>query len=567
MKRYLSVLVLVVILSVGAAVRFIGLGTNPVGFVDDEADEGYDAYSLLQTGKDQWGTSWPLLAFKGFGDYRPPLYTYLAVPSVALFGLTPFAVRLPSVVFGTLTVLAVFFFVGELFRESKRASALAMLSSAVLAVSPWHIGMSRIASGGNIAVFLVVLGLYVLLVARRKHGLFLIAGLVLGLSVYAYTASAASVPLMLATLIFLHKETFVKKMRIWTTATLVVFFFVAAPIIITGTTASRVRISQVNLTKDSGMIDLLNEKRGACQMHLSATLCRLTLNKYFVFAEKFIHNYLHHFSPNLLSIAGTSTQYSMLPTRGLLYLIELPFLLLGIYTAFRSKSKAGIFVTLLLLISALPDSITSDGHYSRYFISVPAWQILISIGLLRIADFGTGRLIIVPAVALLYLIEMFSFGVDYTTYFPYRYSRYSHYGYKELVTKIESYKDQYDKILVSSSVNDSKQYIFYLFYTKYDPLMFQRGLGIEKGLDTLGWVRVERVGSIYFVSDLPVISAQTAIADRELFIASPSEFPKKEYIPTLFDVKDKKGDVIFQAVDAADYLRCIRTICIPKETR
>jgi len=47
-------MVLVLIFVLGTATRFIGLGTNPAGIVDDEADKAYDAYSLLQTGKDQW---------------------------------------------------------------------------------------------------------------------------------------------------------------------------------------------------------------------------------------------------------------------------------------------------------------------------------------------------------------------------------------------------------------------------------------------------------------------------------------------------------------------------------
>ena len=555
-------MLLVVMLAIGAAVRCIGLGTIPPGLTDDEADKGYDAYSLLKTGKDQWGVSWPLVAFKGFGDYRTPLSTYLALPTVKLFGLTPVAVRLPSILFGTLSILAVYLLVVELFRGYKRANMLAMFSALLLTLSPWHIGMSRMAMEVVVSVFLVTMGMYVFLAGRRHRYLVPIAGFVFALSVYAYPANIVFVPMVIALIVCVFRDSYIKEQLPLTFLAVVLFFSVALPVVIAGNTAA-VRVGQVNLTNDSGIVDLTNEKRGACLQQVPGFMCRAIFNKYYAFIEKFVDNYIHHFSINLLSIDGTPTQYSILPQRGLLYIIELPFLLLGVYIAFRTKSKPGIFITLVLLASAIPDSITSDGQYGRFFISLPAWQILMSLGLMQLISFGRKKVIMLLIVGLLYGAEVTHFAFEYTTYFPYRYSRYSHYGYQELVADIERYTPRYDKILVSSSVNDAKQYIFYLFYTRYDPLKFQRGIGVEKGRDALGWVRVQRINSLYFVPDLPIMTDTTIIHDRELFIGEPSEFPKKTYIPVQFVVKDKKGDVVFQAVDAKDYVRCVRTVCLP----
>lgn len=563
MKRSLVAEMLAAIFFVAVLVRFIGLGTNPVGFVDDEADEGYDAYSLLLTGHDQWGTTLPLLAFKGFGDFRPPLYTYLTVPSVKLFGLTPFAVRLPSALLGSLTVLAVFFLATELFRESKYSYQLALLSALLLAVSSWHIGMSRIASEAVVSVFLVTVGLYVFFVSRRKTVFMPAAGFLLGLSVYAYTANIVFIPLLLFVLLYIFRDTYLKKLRARTIGTIIIFLLIVAPIGIVGNTGSSVRTKQVNLTNDSGLIDVLNEKRGACTALLPITVCRLVYNKYYVFSVKFVDNYLHHFSPDLLNISGTSTQYSVLPSGGLFYLVEIPFLLLGVYTAFHTKNKAGIFMTLFLLVSALPDSITSDGHYSRYFISLPSWQILTAIGIVSISELNKSKRYLISLAVFLFVVEIFTFGMEYITYFPYRYSVYSHYGYKELVQDVVKNGNRYDNIFISGRVNDAKQYIFYLFFTQYDPLSFQRGIGVVKGLDSLGWVRVERIGSVNFVQSLPPIDKQTIVKDRELFIGAPSEFPRLVYIPTQFTIKDKKGDVLFEAVDVQDFIRCINVVCSP----
>jgi len=77
------------ILILAFLVRFVNLNSHPVGFNADEASFGYDAYSILKTCKDQWGNFLPL-TLKSFGDYKAPIYSYLAVPFVAIFGLTPF---------------------------------------------------------------------------------------------------------------------------------------------------------------------------------------------------------------------------------------------------------------------------------------------------------------------------------------------------------------------------------------------------------------------------------------------------------------------------------------------
>ena len=107
---YLSIIVLAIIL------RFWQLGENPSSLDWDEASLGYNAYSVLKTGRDEYGSQFPL-SVRSFNDYKPPLYTYLTVLPVRIFHLNEFSVRLPSAVFGTLAVMAVFFLYYELFKN------------------------------------------------------------------------------------------------------------------------------------------------------------------------------------------------------------------------------------------------------------------------------------------------------------------------------------------------------------------------------------------------------------------------------------------------------------------
>ena len=92
------------VLVVGFLLRVIGLAYYAAGFNADEVNQGYTAYSILKTGRDEWGKFLPL-APRSYGDYRAPLYTYLTIPSIAVLGLNEFAVRLPGVVLGTILLI------------------------------------------------------------------------------------------------------------------------------------------------------------------------------------------------------------------------------------------------------------------------------------------------------------------------------------------------------------------------------------------------------------------------------------------------------------------------------
>ena len=108
----------VAIVTLAAVLRFYQLGKNPPSLNLDEVAIGYNAYSILKTGMDEYGKRLPLV-FRSHDDYKPPLYIYLSVPSIAASGLNPFAVRFPSALAGTLTVLLTYFLVRELFPRLK----------------------------------------------------------------------------------------------------------------------------------------------------------------------------------------------------------------------------------------------------------------------------------------------------------------------------------------------------------------------------------------------------------------------------------------------------------------
>ena len=112
--KYIQVLLAIIVL-LAVFLRFFQLGGNPPGINWDETAWGYNAYSLGVDGRDEFGVFLPLQYIESFGDFKPPLYAYLTILPVKLFGLTEFATRFASVFFGSLTVLLTYFLVRKLF--------------------------------------------------------------------------------------------------------------------------------------------------------------------------------------------------------------------------------------------------------------------------------------------------------------------------------------------------------------------------------------------------------------------------------------------------------------------
>lgn len=144
LKRILPLLFILLIASFSI---FWDLGRSPKGVLVDEASLGFNAYSVLKTGKDEWGEVFPL-TLKSFGDYKPAGYIYFAIPFVSIFGLNPLSVRLPSAVGGLFAVVFLYLIIDSLTDDR----LFAFFSSYILSTSPWFIYMSRMAWETNLAL-------------------------------------------------------------------------------------------------------------------------------------------------------------------------------------------------------------------------------------------------------------------------------------------------------------------------------------------------------------------------------------------------------------------------------
>src|SRR3989344_7651095 len=116
MKNRLTYLILGLIIVAAAFIRLYQIGSVPPSPDWDEVALGYNAYSIMLTGRDEYGKFMPIV-MQSFDDYKPALYAYFIIPFITLFGLDIISVRLPSALFGILTILAAYFLVHELFKR------------------------------------------------------------------------------------------------------------------------------------------------------------------------------------------------------------------------------------------------------------------------------------------------------------------------------------------------------------------------------------------------------------------------------------------------------------------
>jgi len=508
-KKVFILLILIII--VASALRLWQLGKVPSSPDWDEVALGYNAYSILQTGKDEYGKFLPIV-LRSFDDYKPALYSYLTIPSILIFELNVFAVRLPSAIFGIISVVATYLLVKELFsmkssfeiQSSKEISKekndwkleiLALLSAGLMAISPWHIQFSRVAFEANIGVALNVFGILFFLKAFKKPWFLFLSALMWGLSLYIYQGEKVFVPFLIAILVVSFRKEFLLIRKKYIYASLTIFAIVCLPLILFTLTNKDAlsRAKTVSIFSNSSIIEANTEK--IARDRANNDILGLVLdNRRVEFAKYVAGGYLSHLDFNWLFIKGDIARHHV-PGMGLMYLIELPFLLVGIYILiFGNFTKAvKIFTILWFLIVPIPASVTNDvPHAVRAINFLPILQILTAIGIL----FAMQKILNIPAkgwsasggkyliFSMFLLFFIFNFLYYLNQYFVqqnYFHARYWQYGYENIINYVSAVQKNYKKIIVSNTATMDQSYMFFLFYLKYNPVQYLKEGGTASG--------------------------------------------------------------------------------------
>lgn len=440
--------------------RFYKITEIPPSVYWDEASIGYNAFSLAQTGKDEWGDFLPI-HFRAFGEFKLPVYIYSAVPFVKIFGLNGFSVRAPSVLFSLGVVILIYL----LAKRLSGSQLVGLFSSFFITISPWFFIFSRTGFEVTAGLMFYLAAVYLFLLTP-KNGIFLLfstASFIL--SAYSYNSFRIIAPLTILILILLEKDhlkDILRRQSKWVILSSAIIIIIIWPIY---------RLYMYDV--------------GFFRLQAVGT----------VTAPTFIKNYIAHFNLDFL-LGGDKNLRHHQRGFGQVYLPEPLLLLFGFLYLIGSKSKYGLLALLLLLIGPIPAALTKESpHALRSLSVVPFLSMISAIGILYTKKFIKAGYLIEITVVIVFLGLFTQYFFNFLNVYPNLSSKDWQYGYKKF---FKEYKDEfvkYNRVIVSDKY--AQPYIFALFYLKYDPQKFRLEV-IRNSVDQWGFSTVAKFGKFEF---------------------------------------------------------------------
>lgn len=515
---------LIGIVALAAFLRFWMIGSIPPALTWDEVSWGYNAYSLGLDGKDEFGRFLPYDYLESFGDFKPPLYAYLDIIPVKIFGLTEFAVRFPSALFGVFTVLLTCFLAKELFFNSKRKEYYAFAATTFLAFSPWHINLSRAAFEANVAQFFLVLGVWAFLFAVRRNAWFLsLSAISFATSFYVFNTSRVVAPLLVVMLGIFFWKFLLKHKKESIVGVLVGAIFIAPIVGFLFSPQANLRFREVNIFSDPAVVELANQEIANDN---NSALGKVLHNRRLKYAVSFVTHYFDNLTPRFLFIEGDGNPKFSTQDVGQLYIWSLPFIVGGAFLLFRKREGRWYIIPVWILLGIIPAATARETpHALRTETTLPMFQMLTAYGVVS-AYFFVKQIvkrkiffnIIVGITALLYFANVSYYLYGYYVHYSREYSGEWQYGYEEALQYAKENESSYDAIYFSTSLG--RPYMYYLFFSDVTPEEFRTNSEVNR--DAFGFVSVNRVGKYHFLRDADMKKGEK----DTLYVVDPFNAPK-----------------------------------------
>jgi 4-amino-4-deoxy-L-arabinose transferase-like glycosyltransferase len=537
-KKHWTILFLILILAV--FLRFWQLGKTPKGFYLDEAALGYNAYSIMQTGKDEFGKSWPIL-FRSFGDFKAPVYTYLLIPIYKIFGMSVWSTRVLSAASGVAGIWFVFWLVKNLSQKTN----LALITVLLLAISPWAIIFSRTSYETNVAFTFFVIALWSFYKFKKNKKYLILAAIMAALAFLTYHSERVIVPLVFLVLFIRERKNIFDKKNI---KTLVIAFVLGFLII----------LPTVKLMTTPGFLSRLNslsilspsvKQPSGFDQNLTGWKNIVFNNRQILQMKEFSSLYTSYFSPRYLFGLGDPGPRSSYPDLAPFLFWELPFFIIGIIWLFKKteiKNKEIKFLlVLLMIVSPIPASITRDPFSSiRALPLVLPLTILVAIGVNKFLE----KYQKIGLVMLIGLI-IWSGGKIYLSVFKFNdyFRGYAwEEGIEEMVNKIKQ-----EPLPVVIDNQRGEIYSQILFFTKADPKKYQENnfeVNSDEYYTNMTRNKVKQIGMITVKNvrwDLDMTKDQIIVGDA---LSINDNQMKEHCLTTISEIKNREGKIIYRIV-------------------
>lgn len=529
LQRYKFIALLSIVTVFAFLVRFYKFGLIPSASTPDETIYIYNAYSLWLTHYDVAGRFMPLSSI--FLSSFAPVPLYLIAPFVGIFGVSLFFGRLPFLITGILEIIIVSFMTKKITNND----LITIFVAFILAVSPWAIQFSRIAYDGSLALLFFSLGILMFLYLKDKGNiLWTLIPFFLGFN--SYHGTKLFFLFLIPFLLIVFWKDISKRKKELNVFILGIMLIFASFLFILKTQG--VNRQSILLGNNSSTIAFnVNIER---DKNIAPTILReIFSNKPLVYLKTIQTNYLGAFSTNFLFVSGEQGDNQYLygvGNHGVMYIIELPFLLLGILYFLSLKNKYSFFVIGGLLISPLPSAFTIDQSYGmRSIMMLPFLAILTAAGVYfafqqiksknNLIKYG-----LVSVVVIIYAFLITSYLYQYFFRYPIYAAESWHQSSRDVVEYIYQKKDKFANIYIA----DSGGLLFnYGLYNKIDPTLIQKAY--QSSLP-------RKVGNISFIGDCINIgkakfNINKFLPQDSLYIVPPSCY-KNEITTPVFLIKN-----------------------------
>lgn len=462
-------ILLLVIIILAFFLRIYKLGEIPASLNPDETALGYNAYSILKTGADEHGELLPL-ALKSFGDWKLPVYSYVGIIPVALFGLNEFSVRFTSAMAGVVGVLLIYFISLKLFGKK----SIGLLSALLFTLSPWSIYFSRGAYEVNLATTIFLGGFLALLhYFQKKRVKYLFLSFVLfGVTMFTQHNYIVFTPLYVFTILVLFRKNILYNRRWYAVISFFAILIIVSYMSIVA--GGGKKVSNLNVFNDRNIIYNRAEKLRGDNSPKNDFLERIFHTKYSGGAYQFVLNYLNSYSPNYLFDKGGEKLVHNIGDFGYFYIFDAFLVIIGLaFLLWNKEKKLLLFLVPWLLIAPIPSAITRELSGTRLFTIVPLFMLIASYGAYKMVTiWNAARLkyVVCGIFVLLFIGGVVYFIEYYFVHFNHQRIRFWRYGYREAV----KLTDKYPTYNVVMRGPENFPYIYFLFYEKYDPSMFRK---------------------------------------------------------------------------------------------
>jgi len=461
-KQYLLILIIIVIAFI---LRIYQVDRLPPGLYDDEVAIGYNAYSLLTYGKDEYGESFPLW-FQSFGDYKLPVYIYVDIIPIAIFGKNELGVRFPSVFFGTLTVLFLYLFLQDILSlEPKilknKLHTIPLLSAFILAITPWHIQFSRGAYESVVSVCFYMIGCWQFTVFyKNKKILYLVISLFFfTLASYTYHSFRILTPItILVIFYFLFSKKYINRKNIFSIALYTIVLHIPLLLFTFGSHGNS-RFLQTSIFTQQALP--------------TSTLLQSSISDFIIYPFIYIKNYLSYFSLQQLFVkAGDNVRFYSSSEFGFLFRWQLPFLIFGFIVLLREKSKIvkKIVLGIIFIVPAAVAIAVSPNALRALLLIIP-FSIIIAIGIQSIVRYKTLWVKIAFAgIILLGIYETALYFHMYVSHYQNTHRVFWGSAQKKIAEEATNHEKEYYAIVINEDFLPNEKIHFLFYNDKLKPL-------------------------------------------------------------------------------------------------